>query len=285
MAIRPVHIIVDREKREITPGLTAGSTLLSLAGLTGSEQLLLEVRDELDIPIDAGDGIIIQGGEVFSIGKGTPPIEDNPFLHHGLRIFFNGDLIPEELALHHAKATGAQLKTLDPNIRPGDVLYSDLDDLADEVIPDSMRIILQPKDRFITVPAGNVGAEDLVELHLTEVQASYPEAYLTEDGGTRYLVVPGFQLPEQWSNQIITLLAIIPNGYPMAPMDMFWVDPEVRLTGGAEPNAASSREMHLGRQWQRFSWHYTNPQTGWRPGSSNLLSHLRFCMARFSSAA
>jgi hypothetical protein len=285
VAIHAVHIIIDRETREIIPGLTVGSSLLNLAGLTGSQQLLLEVADDLDIPVDTNDSILIQGGEVFSIGKGTPPIEDNPYLRHGLRVHLNGEKISEVQAFHHAKVTVAQIKALDPNIRPGDVLYADLDGLADELISDTLRIILRPRDKFITVPCGNVGSEDLLEQHLSEVRLYYPQAQLVEEGGLRYLVVPGFELPAQWSHQVVTLLAIVPNGYPLAPMDMFWVDPEVHLAGGTDPNAANCRETRLGKQWQRFSWHYSDPQGAWRPSSSSLLSHLRFCMMRFTNVA
>lgn len=281
--IRPVHIMIDRQEREITPGLTYGSALLTLAKLDGHEQLLLEVRDDLDIPVISADGILIQGGEIFSIGKGIPPIEDNPCLRNPIRVHLNGHLIPEEKAFHHAKITGAELKALDPNLKPGDGLFADLDNLADEPIPDTLRLILQKKDRYIVVPCGNVGGEDLVLEHLTEVQAVHPQAQITEEGGNRYLVVPDVALPDHWSEGTVTLLTIIPNGYPMAAMDMFWVEPALRLRDGREPDRASS-ETHLGRTWQRFSWHYSHPQVAWRMGESSLLTHLRFCQTRLAKA-
>jgi hypothetical protein len=148
-----------------------------------------------------------------------------------------------------------------------------------------VRLILQPNDKFGVSPSGNVGGADLLQEHLVEVQASHPEAHLAESNGQRYLLVPGYQLPEAWDRKVVTLLVLIPNGYPQAGPDMFWVDPEIRLASGADPNAASSRETHLGRQWQRFSWHYSDPQTAWRPATSNLLSHLRFCATRFANVA
>lgn len=284
MSAHPVIITIDRQQREITPGLVMGSALLSLAGLTGSEQLLLEVRDDLDIPVDPNDGILIRGKEFFSIGKGTPPIEDNPPLKHAIRIHLGGDLVPAEHGFHHAKVTGAQIKALDPNLQPGDVLYADLDGLADELIQDTLRIILQKHDRFIVVPCGNVGGEDLVLRDLAMVQTVFPQARLAEEGGNRFLVVPDFRLPDHWSAPAVTLLAMVPNGYPMAAMDMFWVDPFLKLRDGREPDRANSYEVYLGQQWQRFSWHYSNPQVAWRPGQSTLLSHLRFCQVRLANA-
>lgn len=284
MSAHKVRIIIDRQEREITPGLTMGSALLSLVTLSGTEQLLLEVRDDLDIPVDPNDGILIRGGEAFSIGKGTPPIEDNPPLKHAIRIHLGGDLVSPEKAFHHPKVTGAEIKALDSNLQPGDVLYADLDGLGDELIQDTLRIILQKHDRFIVVPCGNVGAEDLVLRDFTEVQALYPKAHLTVEGENSYLVIPDFGLPDHWSAPEVTLMAIVPNGYPMAAMDMFWTDPALKLSDGREPHGAGSLEVHLGKQWQRFSWHYTNPQAAWRPGHSSLLTHLRFCQVRLANA-
>ena len=284
MPAQRVNIFIDKNELEITPGLTLGSALLLLAPLSGPEQLLLEVQDDLDIPVDPNDGILIRGGEIFSIGKGNPPIEDNPPLKHAIRIHLGGDLVAAEQGFHHAKVTGAQIKALDPNLQPGDVLYADLDGLADEQIPDTLRIILQKHDRFIVVPCGNVGGEDLVLRDLAAVQAVFPQARLVEEGTNRFLVVPDFSLPDHWSAPEVTLMAMVPNGYPMAAMDMFWVDPVLKLRDGREPGAANSLEVYLGKQWQRFSWHYSNPQVAWRPGHSCLLTHLRFCQVRLANA-
>jgi hypothetical protein len=285
MAIRAVQVIIDHQKHDITPGLTTGPTLLSLANLSGSEQLLLEVPNDPDIPVDAGDSILIRGGEIFSIGKGAPPLEDNPHLHHGIRVHMNGEKIPEDKAFHHAKVHASELRALDPDAKPGDAIYADLDDLADEVIPDGVRLILQPNDKFGTSPSGNVGGNDLLQEHLEEVQFSHPDAYLAGDDGPRYLVVPGYQLPETWGRKVVTLLIQIPNGYPQAAPDMFWVAPEIHLANGSDPDRAGHREIHLGQQWQRFSWHYCEPHTAWRPATSSLLSHLRFCTTRFANVA
>lgn len=285
MSIHSVHITIDGKKHDITPGLTSGATLRSLASLTGPEQLVLEVPNDPDIPIEAGDSILIRGDESFSIGKGTPPLADNPYLHHGIRVHMNGEKIPEGKAFHHAKVNVNELLALDPEAKPGYAVYADLDGLADEVIPEGVRLILQPNDKYGTSPSGNVGGMDVLQEHLLEVQATFPRAHLAEGNGQHYLVVPGFQLPEAWGRQVITILVQIPNGFPQAAPDMFWVEPEIHLASGADPNAAGSREIHLERQWQRFSWHYADQQAAWRPATSTLLSHLRFCATRFANVA
>lgn len=274
-----VEITIGGEKKRLTPGLVLGHSLLNLGGIQPPNQLLLEVHNDLDIPVGPSDGILIRGGEVFSVGDGDPIIEDNPCLRHPVHFHFNGHPVKPSDLSSKAKVLGRELKQLDPNLSPGDKLYADLEGLADEQISDDLRLILQHKDRFITVPCGNVGF-DVVQLHLEEVQRAYPEARIEEHGNQRYLVVPNFPAPPHWQHSKVTLLAQIPNGYPAAWMDMFWVDPPLRLQDGREPEAAQVYEHHLGKQWQRFSWHYTDAQKAWRPGHSCLNTHLQFCADR-----
>lgn len=281
MKTETVQITIAGEHKHVTPGLVMGQTLLSVGGICHPSQLLLEVHGDIDIPVAPGDGILIRGGEVFSIGNGHHPIEDNPCLRHPTHFCFNSEAVHADKLFSKAKVLGAELKKLDPNLKPNDKLYADLDGLADEHIADDLRLILQPKDCFITVPCGNVGL-NLTHLHLEEVQKAYPDARIEEGGSQRYLVVPTFPLPEHWQQPATSLLVQIPNGYPMACMDMFWVSPALRLKNGREPEGASVYEQHLGMQWQRFSWHYVDPQNAWRQGRSSLLTHLQFCGDRLN---
>lgn len=283
MKTKTVQITIDGDHKHVTPGLVMGQTLLSLGGVTPPNQLLLEVRGDIDIPVAPGDGILIRGGESFSIGDGEPPIDDNPCLRHPVHFCFNSEHVHQDKLFKKAKVLGSELKKLDPNLKPGDKLYADLDGLADEAIGDDLRLILQPKDCFITVPCGNVGL-DITSQHLEEVQKVYPDAKIESEGGQRYLVVPTFRLPEHWEQPATSLLFLIPNGYPMACPDMFWVSPALRLKNGKEPEGASVYQQYFGKQWQRFSWHYVEPQNAWRQGRSSLLTHLQFCSDRLNQA-
>ena len=283
MAIGPVAISIDCKKHEVTPGLIQGGLLLQIAGLSGAEQLLLEAHHELDVPVGATDYLLIRGGEEFSIGDGQPPIEDNPCLRHPVRFHLNEHLIAEEKALHHPKVLGSQIKALDSTIKPGDGLFADLKHLADEPIRDDQRIIVQKHDEFITTPCGNVGEGGVVFDHLDQVRSVFPEAVIQEGGGNRYLLIPNLPVPDFWNVERVTMLLLVPNGYPAAAMDMFWVSPALRLKDGREPGG-SSHEDHLGQHWHRFSWHYTDPQAGWQPGRSTLLTHVRFAQSRLAKA-
>lgn len=277
-----IQIRVGRTKVDIQPGLQFGRDLIQLANIT-SQQLLLEIDGDIDVPVANDDIIFIQGGEQFVIGDNTPPIDDNPCLRHPVKFKFNGSAISDNQMFKHAKVTVAEIKALDQNLKQGDILVADLAGLADEVLHDNYRIILQKKDQFIIVPCGNVGYEDPIAKQYSEVKSHFPEASLETDGSNQYLVIPGFSIPSHFEPNVVTFMMILPNGYPISAPDMYWVLPKVLVNGIQEPEGASVYETYFGKTWQRFSWHYQDAQQ-WQVGVSDLLSHIRFCQSRLALA-
>lgn len=282
--MKKVIIIIDHKSVEFAPGLTTGQELINLAGLAANEQLLLERIGDVDILVTPQDAIILRGGEEFVLGDGSPVAEDNPCLKHPIHLNFNGHPVAPDKLFPRAKVTGAEIKQLDPNLKPSDQLVSDIDHLADEVIPDNLRLILQKHDKFITAPCGNVGDSGIEFNQLTEVKHTYPEARIEEFGGQRYLVVPNCSITEHWNSDKVTVMVILPNGFPIAAPDMFWVMPHLALQDGRVPEGASQIEQHMDKSWQRFSWHMTEGAAAWRVGHSSMLTYLHFCMSRLALA-
>lgn len=280
--MKTVSIFIDKTEYEINPGLLKGEALLALADVSGTQQLLLERKDDIDIPVLSDDYLIIDGQEEFSIGDGQPPIEENPCLRKPIRFFFNGEKVSGNDALAKPKLMGADLLAYDPDGQAGDGLFADLEG-ADEPVLADQRIIVQDKDRFITTPCGNVGYElpssGPLAQHFEEVCGYCPDATLSPQEKCRYLIIPGHQLPDHWVQNRTDLMVVIPDGYPLAGLDMFYVSPEINLRSGRVPGGSGHRELFLNRQWQRFSWHYQKP---WNPNRDSLLSHLRFCMVRLA---
>jgi hypothetical protein len=146
MPAKLVPITIDRETQSIKPGATRGQDLLDKTNIASHEQLLLEVQGDIDIPIAAHDLIFLRGGESFSIGDGTPPVTENPRLRLPINILLNNSSVP----FAHAKITGAELKAL---AGESDVdIWADLDGIADEIFEDNDQIVLQPADKFFTIP-------------------------------------------------------------------------------------------------------------------------------------
>jgi hypothetical protein len=90
------------------------------------------------------------------------------------------------------------------------------------------------------------------------------------EGSEVHIVIKNFPLSAQYSPNKADMLIKIPPGYPDAPLDMFWTDPEIKLSNGQAPQATETRETHHERTWQRWSRHYA-----WRPGVDSLKNFLR----------
>lgn len=149
MPAKAVSLEIDRQARSITPGAVRGRDIINLASVAANEQVLLEVPGDVDIPVAPNDVLFIRGGEKFSIGDGQPLVADNPAVRCPPAVMVNEQPLPEPGRPRVAKVTGAELKAFAGG---GEIdLWADLEGLADELVEDADRIILQPKDRFFTV--------------------------------------------------------------------------------------------------------------------------------------
>jgi Prokaryotic E2 family E len=95
-------------------------------------------------------------------------------------------------------------------------------------------------------------------------------AEVVEDGTRYYVVLSGYELPEAYQPRRTDLMVIADYQYPASALDMFWTEPHVRCLTGAWPQNADQFEPHIGRTWQRWSWHYP----GWNPSTHSLITHL-----------
>ncbi len=94
----------------------------------------------------------------------------------------------------------------------------------------------------------------------------------------RFPLPPGkFQVPEA------DILIQVPQGYPDANLDMFWLSPALHLTpSGKLPNKIAT-EVHFGTSWQRWSRHYKQGQ--WRRGIDDIASHFAFVAQELRKAS
>jgi len=91
-----------------------------------------------------------------------------------------------------------------------------------------------------------------------------------------YLVISSFPLkPGVFDRDVTDLMIRIPGGYNMAKLDMFYVDPPLKLSQTkAYPTAADRFPTIAGRTWQQFSRHL--PDAAWRPGVHSIATFLVF---------
>jgi hypothetical protein len=96
------------------------------------------------------------------------------------------------------------------------------------------------------------------------------------DGNQIFIIFEEYPLPPGWNKRETKLLVITDISYPNSRLDMFWVDPDLRLNGGRIAQAGGVVETHLGQPWQRFSWHVQK----WNPAIDNIITYLGTVDAR-----
>jgi hypothetical protein len=95
---------------------------------------------------------------------------------------------------------------------------------------------------------------------------------VSEEQGMVCLVITNYRFPTGYTPTEVELLVRLPAQFPEVGPDMFWTTPTVRYANGTMPPAADNVENHLGRQWQRWSRHFSDSK--WRPGTDDLRSYL-----------
>lgn len=107
------------------------------------------------------------------------------------------------------------------------------------------------------------------------------DASIVEEPPRFYVVVGNMELPPCYEPRATTLMMMADYQYPASALDMFWTEPHVRRAdNGAFPQSAEQIEQHIGRSWQRWSWHYE----GWNPSHHSVVTHLEVFFDRLAKA-
>jgi Prokaryotic E2 family E len=107
------------------------------------------------------------------------------------------------------------------------------------------------------------------------------EHEVLEDGGVTCVLLKSYPLPKGYEVESVDVLIRLKPGYPDVPPDMWWCDPHVRRTDGAEIAQTQVTEQHLGRSWQRWSRHLEPGQ--WKSGVDGLESFIAVIRREFSN--
>lgn len=104
-----------------------------------------------------------------------------------------------------------------------------------------------------------------------------------EKDGKIYLEFKKFPVPDGiYRVKETNLLIFTGPHYPYTSFDMFWTDPSLVMNDGSAPKQAEVREMHLGKEWRRFSYHpYQN--VAWNPSDDNLAKYVAYVQQRLEN--
>lgn len=137
-------IKINGAEKEIF-GLTIGNELYDIANITG-DKLFLDIENEVDIPINKNEYIILSGGEKFVSSKSN--LENNPTLRNKISIQVNGKTIE----LCQPKIKGGDICKYDTDILMAVDLYADIPNTPDQHIENDCLLIVKNGDCFITAP-------------------------------------------------------------------------------------------------------------------------------------
>lgn len=91
------------------------------------------------------------------------------------------------------------------------------------------------------------------------------------DGAEICVIFKGYKVPTHiWNIDCVDLLITTHPTYPNAKLDMFWLDPPLKLKSTGGDPQSTNIEGKCGRSCQRFSWHVNQ----WNPARDNLITYL-----------
>ncbi|MCZ0933409.1 MAG: multiubiquitin domain-containing protein [Oligoflexia bacterium] len=157
-----IKISIQGKDYEVKPGLTQTKDIYNITKKEEKQILYLKQDNEIDIPLDQDDYILLRGGEKFSLSDKRPKIDNNPCLRIPLQPILNGNAIGADKALVTPKVKSCSLKFLDSEAKDSDLLYADTDGCPDALVPDDITLVIQKNDRFIVIPCRD-NAIDLEE--------------------------------------------------------------------------------------------------------------------------
>ncbi len=120
-------------------------------------------------------------------------------------------------------------------------------------------------------------------LFLEEDYAALKERDISfvEEEGSRFFIIKDYCLPKGVYKQTsCDVLVMIPHNYPQAGNDMFWTNPQlVRVDGKPIPQTngpgAGDNRIFQGVEFCRWSRHWNQGSSVWRPGTDNVVTILR----------
>jgi len=174
--------------------------------------------------------------------------------------------------LELAKKLPAENWLLNQKIKGGQVRPIGLNDRVDFTEPGVERFMTLPKDQT----EGEDGARRQFRLPETDTECLDAAGLRWETvsgGGPGWLLVHDYPLPSGYNVAQASVAIQIPGGYPTTPLDMVYFTPSLSRCDGRSIPATQATVRIDGKQWQRWSRHYTQAHP-WLPGEYNVMTHL-----------
>lgn len=268
---RTYFFAVNGQRYEWPCAVINGYTLRSLANIPENMRLLVQLEDEPDREITDSQAINLgeEGTERFVSRKGVWKLKVQ-----GVPFEFDKYEVTVREAAARAGLDLTQQWKITLTVEGQHSQIATIDEIIDLRTPGIEKLRFSPKD----VGNGEVAAAPRREFNLLPVDVTYLnqlglrwETCLGTDG-LRYLLIHDYELPGEYSHRHVQLALQVLPGYPVEPLDSFYLYPHVMLTSGTViPNVHLSAGID-GVIFQGWSRHRT--VTPWNPQADNVISQM-----------
>lgn len=266
-ADRAYRLKVDGEQYDWPAQYVTGKTVRKLAGIANDLQLMLAVENEPDKVIGNRDLVDLAGAGV----------ERFYTVRETWKIKVQDTVIQSDLPIIKVRDAMTQAG-FDP-VQPWHIF---------------LKVAGQPKQEVGLDFDVDLRTHGIEKLRLTPKDVNngeagngfrllgVDEAFLEQSGwrwrtvldrGRRWLIIDNYQLPPGFSATAVAMALEIPNTYPGAQIDMFYVAPVLLLANGSRIGATETLITIGGVTYQRWSRH-RGQASPWNPKIDNVRTHL-----------
>lgn len=116
------------------------------------------------------------------------------------------------------------------------------------------------------------------EFQFNEEETAYldtlsPQWETIKAKGFRWLLIPNFPIPEGYTVDRAIAAINIPLEYPIAKLDMVYFYPAIKRSDGKEIKQTQCQQAIDGKNFQRWSRHYTSAHP-WDPNGDSIITHI-----------
>jgi len=264
---RTYFFSIDGERLEWPFNQITGHTVRKLGGVPEGKRLLLEKEDTADAEIQGNEFVSLEPEGVERFISRDPVWKLNV---QGKVYSFDTPVISVREAVKKAGLNPDQAWHIYFNVEGKPKEEKTINDNLDLTTPGIEKLRLTPRNVSNGETADTLrrdfGLLDNDEKYLDEMGFQW-ETCVNEQ--SRWLVINNYVLPEGYNLKLVQLALLIPEGYPMSQVDMFYVFPALTLSNGTGIPATQIVAVIDRNTYQGWSRHRP-----WDPNTDSVISQL-----------
>ncbi|WP_145581924.1 multiubiquitin domain-containing protein [Yersinia vastinensis] len=264
---RVYFFTVDGERLEWPCNQITGHTIRKLGDVAEGKRLLLEKEDAADAEIQDHQFVSLEQEGIERFISRDPIWKLNV---QGKEYVFNTPVISVRDAVVKAGLNPDQAWFIFFKVQGQPKVEKTIDDHLDLTTPGIEKLRLTPRNvengEATTTLRYDFGLLETDEKYLNDMEYRWETCFSNQ---SRWLIINDYLLPEGYNQKSIQLALLIPEGYPISMLDMFYVFPPLKLTNGLEIPATHITAVVDQNTFQGWSRHRP-----WDPATDTVISQL-----------